>query len=422
MTTVYALVDGNNFYASCERVFRPDLAGKPIVVLSNNDGCVVAASAEAKALAGLKMFGPFFEIAEACRLHGVEVFSSNYTLYGDMSRRMMAILAEHAPGQEVYSIDECFLDLSGVVQIESLARKMREDVRRRIGIPVSVGIGASKTLAKLANHVAKRVPGWDDGVFDWSWLPPARQDELMDSLPVGKVWGVGRKLAAALEEIRIDTALKLKQTDPRRLKRQFSVMLERTVSELNGVSCLELDEAEPERQQIIASRSFGEKPRDFNVLAAAISHHISTAAEKLRGQRGAARLVGVSIRASPFGADGYHGYTVVPLGQPSDDTLELARAALAGLRAIYRRGHRYQKAGVILMDISPRDVRQSDLFAAPPDPRRQRLMQTMDAINRGFGKGRIKLASQALTDNWEMRQDRRSPCYTTRLSDLPSVR
>ncbi|OHX17588.1 DNA polymerase V subunit UmuC [Chromobacterium amazonense] len=419
--TTYALVDGNNFYASCERVFRPDLEGRPIVVLSNNDGCVVAASAEAKAL-NLKMFGPFFEIAGLCRRHGVTVFSSNYTLYGDMSRRMMAILAEYAPGQEVYSIDECFLDLSGVSDIETLARRMRDDVRRRIGIPVSVGIGPSKTLAKLANHVAKRVPGWDSGVFDWSWLSETERDSLLGKLAVGKIWGVGRKLAVQLEKMEIDTALKLKRADPRAIRRQFSVMLERTVAELNGVNCLELDDAAPERQQIIASRSFGEKPRDFNVLAAAISHHISTAAEKLRKQNGAARLVGVSIRTSPFIDDGYHGYTVVPLAQASDDTRTLAQAALAGLRAVYRRGPLYQKAGVILMEISPRDVSQADLFAAPPDPRRQKLMQTMDAINREFGRGRVKLAAEALTNNWEMRQDQRSPCYTTRLTDLLAVK
>ncbi|KMN49311.1 DNA polymerase [Chromobacterium violaceum] len=420
--SVFALVDGNNFYASCERVFRPDLAGQPIVVLSNNDGCVVAASAEAKALKELKMFGPFFEIAGLCRKHGVRVFSSNYTLYGDMSRRMMAILAQHAPSQEVYSIDECFLDLAGVPDVAALARRMREDVWRRIGIPVSVGIGPSKTLAKLANHVAKRVAGWDDGVFDWSWLSPAETDALMARLPAGKVWGVGPRLAARLAEKRIDTALKLKRADPRWLQRNFSVTLERTAAELNGVSCLSLEEAAQPRQQIISSRSFGEKTSDLAVLSAAVSHHIARAAEKLREQGSAARLVGVSARTSPFGDDPYHGYTVVPLAQPSDDTLELAAAALAGLRAVYRRGLRYQKAGVVLMELSPRERRQADLFAAAPDPRRQRLMRTLDAINRAYGHSCVKLASEALTPNWEMRQDQRSPCYTTRFDQLPTAR
>ena len=415
----YALVDGNNFYASCERVFRPDLIGKPIVVLSNNDGCVVAASAEAKAL-GLRMFGPFFEIAGLCRHHGVTVFSSNYTLYGDMSRRMMAILAGHAPGQEVYSIDECFLDLAGVADAEALARRMRGDVLRRIGIPASVGLGPSKTLAKLANHIAKKQPNWD-GVFSWDWLAAADVDAMMAALPAGKVWGVGPRLAAKLETLEIHTALQLKQADPRQIRRQFSVTLERTVAELNGVNCLQLDEVAPARQQILSSRSFGEKPRDLNVLAAAISHHVSHAAEKLRQQGSVARLVAVSVRTSPFLDAPYNGYIAIPLEQPSDDTMTLARAALAGLRTVYRRGLLYQKAGVILMEISPRGIRQSDLFQPAPDPRRQKLMQTMDAINREYGRNSLRLGAEALTKNWEMRQDQRSPCYSTRLDQLLRV-
>ncbi|WP_047249366.1 Y-family DNA polymerase [Chromobacterium subtsugae] len=416
----YALVDGNNFYASCERVFRPDLAGKPIVVLSNNDGCVVAASAEAKAL-GLRMFGPFFEIAGLCKHHGVTVFSSNYTLYGDMSRRMMAILAGHAPGQEVYSIDECFLDLTGVADAEALARHMRGDVLRRIGIPACVGLGPSKTLAKLANHIAKKQPRWD-GVFSWDWLPAADADAMMAALPAGKVWGVGPRLAGKLEVLGIHTALQLKQADPHQIRRQFSVTLERTVAELNGVNCLRLDEVAPARQQILSSRSFGEKPRDLNVLAAAISHHVSHAAEKLRQQNSVAGLVAVSIRTSPFLGAPYNGYVAMPLAQPSDDTITLARAALAGLRAVYRRGLLYQKAGVILMEISPRGIRQTDLFQQAPDPRRQKLMQTMDAINREYGRNSLRLGAEALTKNWEMRQDQRSPCYSTRLDQILRVK
>ncbi|WP_047257640.1 Y-family DNA polymerase [Chromobacterium subtsugae] len=416
----YALVDGNNFYASCERVFRPDLAGKPIVVLSNNDGCVVAASAEAKAL-GLRMFGPFFEIAGLCKHHGVTVFSSNYTLYGDMSRRMMAILAGHAPGQEVYSIDECFLDLTGVADAEALARRMRGDVLRRIGIPACVGLGPSKTLAKLANHIAKKQPRWD-GVFSWDWLSAADADAMMAALPAGKVWGVGPRLAGKLEALGIHTALQLKQADPHQIRRQFSVTLERTVAELNGVNCLRLDEVAPARQQILSSRSFGEKPRDLNVLAAAISHHVSHAAEKLRQQNSVAGLVAVSIRTSPFLGAPYNGYVAMPLAQPSDDTITLARAALAGLRAVYRRGLLYQKAGVILMEISPRGIRQTDLFQQAPDPRRQKLMQTMDAINREYGRNSLRLGAEALTKNWEMRQDQRSPCYSTRLDQILRVK
>lgn len=417
----FALVDGNSFYASCERVFRPDLHGKPIVVLSNNDGCVVAANAEAKAL-NIPLFGPYFEIAALCRKHKVTVFSSNYTLYGDMSRRMMSILAEFAPWQEIYSIDECFLDLSGIPDLKSHSQRIRQSVLQRIGIPTCVGMGPSKTLAKLANHVAKKRPEWG-GVFAWDWLNERETDTLLGQLPVGKVWGVGGRLAANLAGMGITTALQLKQADPHRIKRKFSVVLERTVAELNGISCLELEDVAPPRQQIIASRSFGEKVCDLTTLTAAVSHHVARAAEKLRAQNCTARLVGVSIRTSPFADEPqHHPYIVTPLVYPTDDTIVLTQAALAGLRRIYRKGFRYQKAGVLLMELGPSDVHQTDLFAPPPDPRRQQLMQVVDAINRQYGNSCVKLGSEGLTRNWTMRQDLRSPCWTTRWEDLPLVK
>jgi DNA polymerase V len=414
---VFGLVDGNSFYASCERVFRPDLRGRPIVVLSNNDGCVVAASAEAKAL-GIPMFGPYFEIAGLCRKHKIEVFSSNYTLYGDMSRRMMAVLAEFAPEQEVYSIDECFLDLTGIPDLDSHGHRTRQAVLQRVGIPTCVGIGPSKTLAKLANHVAKKRAEWA-GVFDWSWLSAPEQETLLGQLEVGKVWGIGGRLAEKLGAMGITTVLQLKRADPRRIKRKFSVVVERTINELNGVSCLALEDVAPAKQQIIASRSFGQKVEDLDTLTAAVAHHAARAAEKLRLQRSAARLIGVSIRTSPFNEEPqYHPYIVVPLVHSTNDTIELTRAALAGLRAIYRRGYRYQKAGVILMEIRPSQIQQTDLFAPLPDPRRQKLMQAMDAINRDYGSSRVKLGAEGLTKNWTMRQDKRSPCWTTRWNEL----
>ncbi|OBU85505.1 Y-family DNA polymerase [Chromobacterium subtsugae] len=419
--TLFALVDGNSMYASCERVFRPDLIGKPIVVLSNNDGCVVAASAEAKAL-GIKMFGPFFEIADQCRQHDVAVFSSNYALYGDMSRRMMRVLSEFAAEQEVYSIDECFLDMTGMPDLDSHGHRMREAVLRRVGIPTCVGMGPSKTLAKLANRIAKKQPKWA-GVFEWDFVTPAEADQMMAQIEVGDVWGIGRRLTEQLQAMGIHSALHLKQADPRRIKRAFSVVVERTVQELNGVSCLALEDVTPSKQQIIASRSFSKKVRDLNTLIASISHHAARAAEKLRAQGSAARLVGVGIRTSPFSdVAQYRPYIVVPLVQASDDTLEITRAALAGLRAIYKKGYLYHKAGIVLMEISPRGVVQSDLFAAPPDPRRELLMRTMDAITRQFGRGTVRLASENMTQRWQMRQDVRSPRYTTRLDELLEVK
>ncbi|MEO4030670.1 Y-family DNA polymerase [Chromobacterium vaccinii] len=414
---MFALADGNSMYASCERVFRPDLIGKPIVVLSNNDGCVVAASAEAKAL-GIKMFGPFFEIADQCRQHDVAVFSSNYALYGDMSRRMMRVLSEFAAEQEIYSIDECFLDMTGMPDLDSHGHRMRQAVLQRVGIPTCVGMGPSKTMAKLANRIAKKQARWA-GVFEWDFVTPAEADMMMAQIEVGDVWGIGRRLSEQLQAMNIHSALDLKQVDSRRIKRQFSVVVERTVQELNGISCLALEDVTPSKQQIISSRSFSQKVKDLNTLTASISHHAARAAEKLRAQGSTARLVAVSINTSPFSdVAQYRGYIVVPLVQASDDTIEITRAALAGLRAIYRRGYLYHKGGIMLLEISPRTIVQTDLFAAPPDPRRRQLMGTLDAINREFGRGTVRLAAEALTPRWQMRQDARSPRYTTRLDEL----
>lgn len=417
----FALVDGNSFYASCERVFRPDLRGRPIVVLSNNDGCVVAASAEAKAL-GLKMFGPYFEIAGLCRQYGIEVFSSNYTLYGDLSRRMMQVLADYAPHQEIYSIDECFLDLTGLHDVRERAQQMRQAVLQRVGIPTCVGVGSTKTLAKLANHVAKKRPEWH-GVFSWETQSPHETATLLSQLDVGSVWGVGRRLVEKLKTIGIHTVLDLKQSDPRWIKRHFSVVVERTVAELNGISCLAFDDIAPSKRQIIASRSFGQKVMDLETLSAAIAHHTARAAEKLRQQGGRAKLLGVSLYTHPFATgESGHPYTVIPLIHPSDDTVTLIHAALAGLKQLYRPGCRYHKAGILLMEISDRSVQQTDLFTPLPDRRREKLMQTLDAINRRYGHGRLKLGVEGLSPNWTMRQDNRSPCWTTRWDEILTVR
>lgn len=418
---VFALVDGNKFYANCEKIGRPDLRDRPVVVLSNNDGCVVAGCERAKAL-GIPMFGPFFEVEALCKRHGIVVFSSNYALYGDMSRRMMQVLSEYAPNQEVYSIDECFLDLTGVQDIESRAHRMRLDVLRRVGIPTCVGVGTTKTLAKLANHVAKKRPEWS-GVFDWSWLRENEQDALLSDIEVGEVWGIGRRLTEKLGAMGILTALHLKRADPRRIKRRFSVVAERTVQELNGVSCLALEDVTPAKQQIIASRSFAEKVKDFGTLASSIAHHTARAAEKLRTQGGAARLIGVSISTSPFSElEQYHPYTVVPLVHATDDTIELTRAALAGLRLIFRQSYRYHRAGVILMELGPREIQQADLFAPLPNPRRQRLMSAVDAINQEYGRSTVRLGAEGLSKRWIMRQDLKSPCWTTRWDQLLEVK
>lgn len=417
----FALVDGNSFYASCERVFRPDLAGRPIIVLSNNDGCVVARSAEAKAL-GIRGFVPYFQIRALCRQHDVAVFSSNYALYGDMSARMMAVIGRWGDAQEAYSIDESFIELSGIADLRSYAAQLRADVLQRVGIPTCVGIGHSKTLAKLANHVAKTRPQ-TAGVFCWDWLDEHYRDMLMSRLPVSSVWGVGARLAARLAALGIGTVLDLKRAPTGLVRQHCGVVVERIVAELNGHSCLSLEEVVPARQQIIASRSFAHRVDDFDVLAGAVTHHACRAAEKLRRQRGVARMVAVSIQTDRFHTEEtqYRGWMVVPHDCPTSDSAAITRAALAGLRRIFRPGLFYKKAAVMLFELSPLALGQTDLFIPPPDPRRAAVMSVMDQVNRTFGQGTLRLASEQRVDEWAMRQALRSPRWTTRWDELPQV-
>jgi len=336
-----------------------------------------------------------------------------------MSRRMMAVLYEHAPRQQIYSIDECFLDITGLPDREQRARRMRADVMQRVGIPNCVGIGESKTLAKLANHVAKDQPQWD-GVFDWDWLTPAECNRLLGRLPVDEVWGVGKGLTERLARLGIHTVLDLQRADTRRIKRDFGIVLERTVAELNGESCLSLAEVEPAKKQIFSSRSFSELVEDLDTLTASVAHHAARAAEKLRQQRGTALEVCVFITTNRFRAQDlqYQQWACVPLIQPSNDTIKITRAALHGLQAIYVPGLNYKKAGVLLRELGTDSAVQTDLFAVPPDPRRQALMRTLDTINREFGRNIVHLSAEDLGHDWLMRQDMRSPRYTTNLNEL----
>jgi len=417
----FALVDANSFYVSCERVFRPDLAARPVVVLSNNDGCVVSRSREAKAL-GIPMGAPFHEVRGLCKRFDVTVFSSNYALYGDMSRRMMRLLAELVPRQEVYSIDECFLDLADEPDPVALGREIRRRLYRWLSLPACVGIGPSKTLAKLANHLAKRDPGYG-GVVDWDALPAEQVDQLLATLPVGAVWGVGRRLAERLAGFGISSVAQLRDARPDWLRRQFGITLERTHAELNGVSCLALDAIHTPRQQLIVSRSFGQPLQDPELIAAALGHHTAQAAEKLRAQGSLCALVGVSLRV---GAQALQRpsqqWACIPLDAPSDDTLTLHRAARQALQQLYRRGYRYHKTGVVLLELSPRQSQQASLFDHDDAPQRQQLMATLDAISRRWGRDSIGLGRAALpSDGWRMRCEQRSPRYTTRWEELPQV-
>lgn len=419
MTRAIALIDVNNFYASCERVFNPKLEGKPLVVLSNNDGCAIARSARAKEL-GIKMGEPWFKLKEVAKQHGIIAVSSNYALYADMSNRVMSIIGQYAPSQEVYSIDESFLDLTGIPQEHvQLATKMRAQIKQWTGLPVCVGIGQSKTLAKLANHVAKKRLEFN-GVCNLNNLHENALNELMSSIDVSEVWGIGRRLSIRLKALGIDTVLDLKQANPDYLRQQFNVVVEKTNRELNGVACLELEEIAPSKQQIMSSRSFGYKVRDLQSLQEAVTLYISTASEKLRKQQSFAGAVSVYIRTSPFG-DGakYSNSMTIALPAPTDDTLQLTATALWILKKIYKRGYDYQKAGIMLSDICSKMEQQTDLFGYQPvSHKTDKLMSTLDAINAKMGKSTLRLASQGFNAPWKMKQQNKSPNYTTNWNEI----
>jgi DNA polymerase V len=414
-----ALIDVNNFYVSCERVFNPKLSGKPVVVLSNNDGCAIARSNEAKAL-GIKMGEPWFKMRDLARQHGIIAYSSNYALYADMSNRVMNILSDFSPNQEVYSIDECFLDLTGMPRPHlAIAANMRATIRQYTGLPVCVGIGPSKTLAKLANHCAKK--GYaPDGVCDFNAWPPEHLDAQLAKIEIGEVWGIGRRLVPKLNAIGIHTVLDLKRADPEYMRQQFSVAMEKTVRELRGQACIEIEEVAPAKKQIVSSRSFGHQVSDLQSLSEALSLYTSRAAEKLRRQQSFATLLGVFIHTSPFGeGPKYSGHHTVRLPAPTDDTLQLVRVALWILKQIYKPGFQYQKAGVMLDEIVPAGGQQTDMFGfKPSEDKSARLMVAMDLINDRWGRSTLRMGSQGYNAPWAMRQGNLSPRYTTRWDEI----
>lgn len=420
MSTI-ALVDVNNFYVSAERVFNPRLEGIPVVVLSNNDGCVVARSPEIRAL-GIPMGEPWFKLRNMAKKHGIVALSSNYGLYADLSNRVMSILGEYSPRQEVYSIDECFLDLAGLPNPTQTGHDIRLRIRRWVGLPVCVGIAQTKTLAKLANHVAKKHPQYQ-GVCNFKAMSAGDIDQILENIEVGEVWGIGRKLAPHLQAGGIFTAKQLRDFDLSRLRRRFGVVMERTVWELRGESCLEMTEVSPPRQQIICSRTFGRYVSDLPVLAEAVSTYMSRAAEKLRSQGSVAATVYVYLRTNPHKDQElqYSPGTTIGMARPTSDTRELVRAALSGLSQIYRKGFRYQKAGVMLSDITS-SLRQTDLFDGHPVASKgSRLMSVLDKINREMGSGTLTLASEGTAQMWRMKRENMSPAYTTRWDELPFV-
>jgi DNA polymerase V len=426
MQRAIALVDCNNFYVSCERLFQPGLEGKPVVVLSNNDGCVVSRSQEVKDL-GINMAVPWFQLKDIAKRHGIIALSSNYTLYADLSNRVMRLLSQWSPNQEVYSIDESFLDLTGMAGISNLAQyaqTIRSTIKQCVGIPVCVGIAPSKTLAKLASHVAKKQKHYDS-VCDFKAMTELELDTLLAQIEVGKVWGVGRRSTSRLQQMGISSVLELKRSSAKRVRAEFGVVMERIVAELNGVACLELDDVTPPRQQIICSRSFGVPVVMLEDLEQAVISFTSRAAEKLRHQHSLAGGIQVYIRTNPHNEKQpqYQQSMLLPLPEPTNDTRLLCRAALRGLQQIYRSGYAYQKAGVMLTEIIAAASRPCTLFDdVAAQQKSAALMTTLDQINRRMGSGTVQLLGEGVRKSWAMRRGNVSQCYTTEWDELAVVR
>ncbi len=421
MPSVFALVDCNNFYASCERVFNPKLNGKPIVVLSNNDGCVVARSNEAEAL-GIGMGVPEFQIRSVLRTHRVQVFSSNYTLYGDLSQRVMETLEQFSPHIEVYSIDEAFLSLLGFARrdLTEYGRQIRRTVKQWTGIPVSVGMAETKTLAKIANRIAKRNPDMG-GVCDLLACPD--REALLEGVAVEDVWGIGPNYARLLNQHGLTTALQLRQADDQWIRKHLGIVGVRLVYELRGHSCLDLDECPAPKQGITCSRAFGRSVCTLADMEEAVSSYVSRAAEKLRGEGLAATVLTVFLMTNAFTDEPQYRNSVtcsLPVG--TDTTSELIRVALKGLRSIYRDGYRYKKAGVMCTALVSASQVQPDLFDHQDRPRSKRLMAALDAVNDRWGAGTLEYASSGLTKTWKTQFHRRSLAYTTDWNELPFVR
>jgi DNA polymerase V len=431
---MYALVDGNNFYVSCERAFRPDLSGRPVVVLSNNDGCAIARSNEAKAL-GIAMGAPWFKIKHLVESDQLVALSANFALYGDLSDRMMSLAAGLGPKQEIYSIDESFIELAGVRgNLVERSFKIRARILQWVGIPCCIGIGPTKTLAKLANHVAKtaeRKPGVYPyrlaQVCNFGELTGEEFEKVLAATPVNEIWGIGRRITAQLNEGGIQTALDLIRLDKATIRSKWSVVLERTVRELQGTPCIDLEDAPAAKKEIACTRSFGHPVTALTDLNEAVSHFATRAAEKLRKQGSAAHQLICFVRTSPFRKDPqYSGSISVPLRRPTSDTGALVSAAVAGMRAIYRPGFSYAKAGVMLVDLQPDTVSQGELdLQGDEAPDRSKLMTTLDGLNRRFGRGAVLMASAGLAGDrraWVMKQERRTPAYTTCWDDLAVAR
>jgi len=418
---VFALVDCNSFYASCERVFRPDLAKTPIVVLSNNDGCVIARSYDAKPF--VKMGAPYFQIKDVLRQNGVVAFSSNYALYGDLSERVMTIIESMVPAVEIYSIDEAFADLTGIPgDLTAFGRTIRAAVHKCTGIPVGVGIAHTKTLAKLANHTAKRLQAETGGVVDI--CDPFKRDWVLRNTEVGEVWGVGRRMKAHLNAMNINTAMDLAKADPTLLGQKFSVVIEKTARELAGTSCLELGEAEPPKREICSSRMFGKRLTTIEPIKEAVASYVQRAAEKLRAQNSLCKKMRVSIRTGMFNPEEakYANGALVELPYPTNDVRLMTKAATEAVNRLFRPGFKYSKAEVLLLDLRHPGEFTDDLFAEGQPVAAEKVMGVLDEINEKWGRGTLRSASVPTDPEWAMRREMMSGSFTTKVDQLWTVR
>jgi DNA polymerase V len=422
MTPLFALVDCNAFFVSCERVFQPRLEGKPVIVLSSNDGCAIARSNEAKAL-GIRMGDPLFKIQDIVKKHKVHVFSANFSLYGDMSSRVMETLKIFAPTLEIYSIDEAFLDLR-MLQREDLfayACHMKKIIKQWTGIPVSIGIAPTKTLAKVANHLAKKDPSGCRVLRD-----PLETQEILRHFPLGDIWGVGSQWSKKLLQYNINTALDLGHADHRWVRKAFNIVLARTALELRGTPCLSLEDISPAKKTMISSRSFGKPVTAFEDLREAVSMHASLLARKLRSQGSKTSLISVFIRSNPFDEKGvyYSNSRQVSLIEPSFDTAVLIKAVTSALEKVFKPGISYKKAGVMVLDLFPEEQYTPSLFQewqAKESTKRKALLKTIDRLNLEHGRGSVIFASEGVKRNWGAKSVWRSPSYTQDWTKLPKV-
>tara|TARA_Y100001933_G_scaffold257018_1_gene302608 strand:- start:91 stop:1344 length:1254 start_codon:yes stop_codon:yes gene_type:complete len=414
-----ALVDCNNFYASCERVFQPKLEGKPIVVLSNNDGCVIARSNEAKAL-GIKMGAPAFKMKSIFDRNNVSVFSSNFALYGDISNRVMRILSQKAPAIEIYSIDEAFLDFNGIKKPNQFSIELRKIVKKWTGIPVSIGVAPTKTLAKVANHVAKKYKS--NGVFVLN--NESSINRVLKHIPVEELWGVGRQYAKFLSTRGFETAYDLVSANESWIRTNMKVNGLRMVKELKGIPCYELELTSARKKNICTSRSFGMEVKELKDLKEAIANHATMCAMKLRKEKSLATSILVFIKTNPFKNEDfqYNNAQKIIMKVPSNDSMEITKNALLLLNRIYKKGYSYKKAGVIVSDIVPEGSRQLSLFTNKDPFKVNNVMKAIDKVNQAMGRNKVRLAVQGFDRKWRLKQEKLSPCYTTRFSDILTVK